>query len=151
LTIPHLRELFGCEVGLSDHTMGIAVSVASIALGATVIEKHYTLSRADGGVDSAFSIETAELEQLVTESQRAWQALGKVSYGPTESEKKSNQYRRSLYVVQDIKAGDALTRDNVRAIRPGLGLPPKYLELMLGRTVNCDIKRGTALTWECLR
>ena len=150
LTIPHLRELFGCEVGLSDHTMGVGVSVASVALGACVIEKHFPLSRADGGVDSAFSMEPAEMAQLVWESERAWQALGKVSYGPTEVEKKSLQYRRSLYVVQDIKAGDVLTRENVRAIRPGLGLPTKYLEQVLGKSVNQDVKRGTALGWGLL-
>ena len=150
LTIPHLRELFGCEVGLSDHTMGVGVSVASVALGATVIEKHFTLSRADGGVDSAFSMEPAEMAQLVVESGKAWQALGQVSYGPTEAEKKSLQYRRSLYVVRDIKAGEVLTKENVRAIRPGLGLPTKYLEEVLGKTVNQDIPRGTALGWRML-
>ncbi len=147
LTIPHLRELFDCEVGLSDHTMGIGVSVASVALGATVIEKHFTLNRADGGVDSTFSLEPAEMAQLVVETERAWQALGGVSYGPTETEKKSLQFRRSLYVVQDLKAGDVLTRENVRAIRPGLGLPTKYLEQVLGKAVKQDVKRGTALTW----
>jgi N-acetylneuraminate synthase len=150
LTIPHLRELFGCEVGLSDHTMGIGVSVASIALGATVIEKHFTLSRADGGVDSTFSMEPDEMSQLVAETERARQALGEVSYGFTEAEKKSLQYRRSLYVVQDIKAGETLTRKNVRAIRPGMGLPTKYLETILGRTVTRDIKRGTAVQWRLL-
>lgn len=150
LTIPHLRELFGCEVGLSDHTMGVGVSVASVALGAAVIEKHFTLSRADGGVDSAFSMEPAEMAQLVVETERAWQALGHVAYGPTEAEKKSLQYRRSLYVVQDLKAGDVLTKENLRAIRPGLGLPTKYLEQILGKAVNHDVKRGTGLTWELL-
>ena len=150
LTIPHLRELFGCEVGLSDHTMGIGVSVASVALGATVIEKHFTLSRADGGVDSTFSMEPAEMTQLVVETERAWQALGQVSYGPTDAEKKSIQFRRSLYVVQDIKAGDVLTRENVRAIRPGLGLPTKYLEQMLGCRINRDVTRGTPLDWDFL-
>ena len=150
LTIPHLRELFGCEVGLSDHTMGIGVSVASVALGATVIEKHFTLNRADGGVDSTFSMEPSEMAQLVVETERAWQALGQVSYGPTEAEKKSIQFRRSLYVVQDLKAGDVLTRGNVRAIRPGLGLPTKYFELVMGKTVRRDVKRGTALRWELL-
>lgn len=150
LTIPHLRELFGCEVGLSDHTMGLGVSVASVALGATVIEKHFTLDRADGGVDSTFSMEPAEMAHLVRETERAWQALGQVNYGPTEAEKKSTQFRRSLYVVQDLKAGAVLTRENVRAIRPGLGLPPKYLEQVLGKTVKQDIKRGTALGWGLL-
>jgi len=150
LTIPHLRELFGCEVGLSDHTMGLGVSVASVALGATVIEKHFTLNRADGGVDSTFSMEPNEMAQLVAETERAWQALGQISYGPTEAEKKSLQYRRSLYIVQDMKAGDVLTKDNVHAIRPGLGLPPKYLDVMLGKIVKRDVVRGTAITFELL-
>jgi pseudaminic acid synthase len=146
-TIPHLRTLFDCEVGLSDHTMGVGVAVASIALGATVIEKHFTLRRADGGVDSAFSMEPEEFAQLVVETERAWQALGRVAYGPTDVEKKSLQYRRSLYVVQDLKAGEVFTRENLRAIRPGLGLPPQYLEQVLGKTVKMDVKRGTALRW----
>ena len=150
LTIPHMRELFNCEVGLSDHTMGIGVSVASVALGATVIEKHFTLNRADGGVDSTFSMEPAEMSQLVIESERAWQALGKVSYGPTEAEKKSIVFRRSLYVVQDLKAGDLLTKGNVRAIRPGLGLPTKYLKQVLGKQVKHDVKRGTGLSWDLI-
>jgi N-acetylneuraminate synthase len=147
-TIPDLRARFGCEVGLSDHTMGTAVAVAAVALGATVIEKHLTLARADGGVDSTFSMEPAEMAQLVTESARAWQALGRVSYGPTEAETPSLQFRRSLYVVADLKAGDALTADNVRAIRPGLGLAPKHLEQVLGRRAAVDIRRGTPLRWE---
>ncbi len=150
LTIPHMRELYGCEVGLSDHTMGVGVSVASVALGATVIEKHFTLNRADGGVDSTFSMEPAEMAQLVLETERAWQALGQVSYGATEAEKKSIVFRRSLYAVQDLKAGDVLTTDNVRAIRPGLGLPTKYLDVVLGKVVRQDVKRGTALDWSLL-
>jgi len=150
LTIPHLRELFDCEVGLSDHTMGVGVSVASVALGATVIEKHFTLNRADGGVDSVFSMEPAEMAQLVMETKRAWQALGRVSYGPMVVEKGWLQHRRSLYVVQDLKSGEVLTKDNVRAIRPGLGLPTKYLEQVLGKTVKQDVKRGTALGWGLL-
>jgi pseudaminic acid synthase len=147
LTIPHMRELFGCEVGLSDHTMGVGVSVASVALGATVIEKHFTLKRDDGGVDSAFSMEPLELAQLLIETERAWQALGKVSYGVTEAEKKSIVFRRSLYAVKDMKAGDILTKENVRAIRPGLGLPTKYLGVVLGRRVSKDLLRGTPLDW----
>ena len=148
LTIPHMRELFGCEVGLSDHTMGVGVSVASVALGATVIEKHFTLNRADGGVDCTFSMEPAEMEHLVVETERAWQSLGKVSYGPTEAEKKSLLFRRSLYVVQDIQEGDVLTRENMRAIRPGLGISAKYYEVLLGKRVNKDVKRGIALSWQ---
>ena len=148
LTIPHLRELFGCEVGLSDHTMGVGVSVASVALGATVIEKHFTLNRAEGGVDSAFSLEPAEMNQLVVETQRAWEALGQVTYGPTAAEEKSLLHRRTLYVVKDLKAGDVLTKDNVRAIRPGLGLPTKYLEQVLGKKVNKPVSRGTGLRWD---
>lgn len=147
-TIPHMRELFGCEVGLSDHTMGTGAAVAAVALGATVIEKHFTLRRADGGVDSAFSMEPEELAQLVIESERAWQALGSVRYGALEAERSSIQFRRSLYVVKDIRAGDLLTRDNVRAIRPGRGLPTKYLQDVLGRAVKSDVKRGTALAWD---
>lgn len=150
LTIPHMRELFDCEVGLSDHTMGLGVSVASVALGATVIEKHFTLKRADGGVDSAFSLEPAEMTHLVEESERAWQALGKVCYGVTEAEKKSIVFRRSLYVVKDLKAGDILTKDNVRAIRPGLGLPTKYMDLVIGKIVKKNVTRGTALSWGLL-
>ncbi len=150
LTIPHLRELFGCEVGLSDHTMGVGVSVASVALGATVVEKHFTLNRADGGVDSAFSMEPSEMTQLVKETGSAWQALGQVSYGPTSAEKKSLQYRRSLYVVQDIKAGEVLTLENLRAIRPGLGLPPKYLHQVLGKKVSRNIPKGYAFSLDMI-
>jgi pseudaminic acid synthase len=150
LTIPHMRELFGCEVGLSDHTMGIGVSVASIALGATVIEKHFTLNRADGGVDSTFSMEPAEMASLVVESGRAWQALGKVAYGPTEKEKKSLVFRRSLYIVEDIKAGEILTHKNLRSIRPGLGLPPKYLSALIGRKLKKNAYKGTAMSWDLL-
>ncbi|MCG6152981.1 pseudaminic acid synthase [Leptospira bandrabouensis] len=148
LTIPHLRELFGCEVGLSDHTMGIGVSVASVALGAVVIEKHFTLNREDGGVDSTFSMEPKEMKALVIETERAWQSLGKINYGPTEKEKASLVFRRSLYVVEDIKAGDMITEKNVRSIRPGLGLPPKFFDLVMGKRVNQDVKRGTGLSWE---
>ncbi|MFH1263275.1 MAG: pseudaminic acid synthase [Pseudomonadota bacterium] len=150
LTIPHLRELFGCEVGLSDHTTGIGVALASVALGATMIEKHFTLKRSDGGVDSAFSIEPAELTQLVSETERTWQALGKVSYGATEAEKKSVQFRRSLYIVRDMKAGEPLTKENLRAIRPGLGLPTKYYDTLLGKKIVKDVKRGTPVDWGLL-
>lgn len=147
-TIPHLRALFDCEVGISDHTMGTGVSVASVALGATVIEKHFTLRRADGGVDSSFSMEPNEMRSLVEESRRAWESLGAVRYGPTEAEIKSLQFRRSLYITQDVEAGELLTDRNVRAIRPGMGLEPKYLPLVLGKPSKIAVKRGTPLSWD---
>ncbi|NWF37926.1 pseudaminic acid synthase [Mariprofundus sp. NF] len=150
LTIPHMRELFDCEVGLSDHTMGVGVSVASVALGATVIEKHFTLSRADGGVDSAFSMEPAEMKLLAVESDRAWQALGNIRYGTTEKEKQSLLFRRSIYIAENLKAGDVLTSRNLRCIRPGMGLPPKYYDVLLGNRVNQDVRRGTPMSWDFL-
>jgi len=150
LTLPDMREKFGCEVGLSDHTGGIGVAVASVALGAVAIEKHFTLRRADGGVDATFSLEPDELRALVEETQRAAQGLGAVSYGPTPAEAKSLQFRRSLYVVRDLRAGEALTADNLRAIRPGLGLPPKHLPELLGRRVKRDVRKGTPMSWELL-
>lgn len=146
-TIPHMGELFDVQVGLSDHTLGIGVAVASVALGATVVEKHFTLARADGGVDSAFSLEPAEMEQLVIETKRAWQSLGKVSYDITEAEKKSRQFRRSLYVSEDIRKGEKLTTRNLRIIRPGKGLAPHYYDLFLGQQVLRDVKRGTPINW----
>ena len=151
LTIPHMRELFGCKVGLSDHTLGIGAAVASVALGAAAIEKHFTLSRADGGVDSAFSMEPEEMAQLVRECESAAQALGCVSYDVQEQEKKSLQFRRSLYIVEDMKKGDRITEKNMRSIRPGLGLAPKYYEMVLGMRANCDIKQGTPLIWELVK
>jgi pseudaminic acid synthase len=151
LTIPDMRERFGCEVGLSDHTAGVGVAVASVALGARVIEKHFTLRRADGGVDSAFSLEPEEMARLVEESERAWLAMGAVSYGPTASERASIQFRRSLYIVADLKAGEVLTADNVRAIRPGFGLPTRHLADVLGRVVRRDVPKGTAIDWELLQ
>ena len=145
----HRRAVvFDCQVGLSDHTMGIGAAVASVAIGATMIEKHFTLNRADGGVDAAFSIEPDEMRTLVDETKRAWQALGKIIYGPTEKEKKSLVFRRSLYIVQDMKKGDVFTRENLRAIRPGLGLSPKYYEMLLGKRVKTNVKRGTAMSWD---
>lgn len=151
VTIPHMREMFGCQVGLSDHTMGVGVSVASVALGATVIEKHFTLARADGGVDSSFSLEPSELHSLVVETERAWQALGCIRYGAIGTEKKSLQFRRSLYVVEDIKAGEVLEKRHVRAIRPGLGLPTCRLDELLGLRVVRDVARGTPLAWDLFR
>ena len=149
-TIPHMRELFNCEVGLSDHTLGIGVAVTSGALGASVIEKHFTLSRADGGVDAAFSLEPDEMAQLVRECRSAALAMGEVCYKIAEQEKKSLRFRRSLYIVEDMKAGDVITAENMRRIRPGLGLSPKYYEAVLGRRVKCDVARGTALSWDVL-
>ena len=146
-TLPHLRELFGCEVGLSDHTMGVGASVAAVALGATVVEKHFTLSREQGGVDASFSLEPAELASLVTETERAWQALGQVHYGPTDAERKSLVFRRSLYVVQDMAPGELFTSANVRAIRPGLGLAPRHVDAVLGHRARQAIARGTPLAW----
>ena len=149
-TIPHMKELFNTQVGLSDHTLGNGVAVASIALGAMVIEKHFTLSRADGGVDAAFSLEPAELKQLVRDAQAAYTGLGHISYEVTDEEKPSLVFRRSLYIVEDMKAGDIITAENMRSIRPGLGLAPKYYDLVLGRKVKCDVARGTALSFDLL-
>jgi N-acetylneuraminate synthase len=150
-TIAHMRELFGCEVGLSDHTMGIGTAIAAVAFGATVVEKHFTLSRADGGVDSAFSLEPEELASLVVETERAWQALGEVRYGPTAAEEKARTRRRSLYIAEDLEPGDVLTTTNLRRIRPGHGLAPKFLDVLLGRRVTRAVKRGTPVTWDLIR
>lgn len=150
-TIPHMRALFGCEVGLSDHTMGCGVSVAATAFGATVIEKHFTLSRSDGGVDAAFSMEPHELRQLRDETERAWQCVGEVRYGPTDAEIKSLNFRRSLYIARDMKAGETLTKDNVRSVRPGFGLSAANLDRVMGMRVQHDAKCGTPLTWDLLR
>ncbi len=144
-TIPHLRELFGCQVGLSDHTMGVGVAVAAVALGATVIEKHFTLSRADGGVDSAFSLEPQELAALVEESERAWQALGEVAYGPTEAERNSLQFRRSIYVAADIAEGEKFTAENLRIVRPGDGAPPSLMKLLIGKRAKGPFLKGEPL------
>ena len=149
-TIPHMRAMFGCEVGLSDHTMGCGVAVAATALGATVIEKHFTLRRADGGVDASFSMEPHEFRQLREETERAWQALGQVRYGPTPAEEKSLVFRRSLYVGRDLKAGEALEGDALRCVRPGHGLAPKYKEVVQGRRVARDAPAGTPVTWDLL-
>ena len=149
-TIPDLRRRFGCQVGISDHTMGIGVAIGAVALGATVIEKHFTLRREDGGVDSTFSMEPSELRQLVIESDRVWQSIGSVSYGPTESEKTSLVFRRSIYIVEDVKRGDLISELNIRRIRPGLGLPPKHIDEVIGRRFSTDAKRGTPLEWDLI-
>ncbi|WP_078430400.1 pseudaminic acid synthase [Alkalihalobacterium alkalinitrilicum] len=150
LTIPHMRELFQCQVGLSDHTMGVGTAVASVALGSTVIEKHFTLSRADGGVDSTFSLEPDEMQLLVIETKRAWESLGSVHYGSSQEEKVSLQYRRSLFASQDIKAGEVFTKSNLRIIRPGNGLEPKYYDVLLGKQVKVDVKKGTPVSWDLI-
>lgn len=148
LTIPHMRELFGCEVGLSDHTMGVGAAVAAVAHGATVIEKHFTLRRADGGVDSAFSLEPEEIAMLVTETERAWQSLGTVRYGPLSLERASLVFRRSIYVSRDVAVGEILTPENLRIVRPGDGLAPKYYDILLGRRASRDLKAGTPADWD---
>lgn len=146
-TIPHMRERFNCEVGLSDHTMGVGVSVAAVALGATVIEKHFTLARAEGGVDSAFSLEPAELRSLVAETRAAWQSRGEVSYGPSAgSESGSVQFRRSLYFVRDLEPGERIDATAVRAIRPGHGIAPKHLVDIVGRRVIRQVVRGSPVS-----
>lgn len=150
LTIPHMQKLFNYPIGLSDHTMGIGAAVAAIALGACFIEKHFTLSRADGGVDSAFSMEPEEMRQLVIETERAWQALGQISYSPGEQESKSLKFRRSLYIAQDMAVGEILTPENLRIVRPGYGLEPKYYEVLLGKKINRAVKKGTPLSWDLM-
>lgn len=147
-TIPDLRLRFGCQVGISDHTLGIGVALGAVALGATVIEKHFTLRREDGGVDSAFSVEPPELRQLVVESKRVWESIGSVSYGPTEAEMISLIHRRSIYVVEDVVIGDVISKLNVRRIRPGLGLPPKHFDDVLGHRFSKNVKCGTPLAWD---
>jgi len=150
LTIPHMRQLFNCFTGLSDHTGGIGAAIASVALGSRVIEKHFTLNRKDGGVDSAFSIEPSELESLVIESERAWQALGQISYDVLKEENASLRFKRSIYVVKDIQAGEVYTNENIRIIRPGDGLEPKYFDRVIGKKAKSDLSRGTPLTWEII-
>jgi len=148
LTIPHMKDLFDCQIGLSDHTMGIGAAVAAVALGARVLEKHFTLRRADGGVDSSFSLEPEELKNLVIESERAFLSMGKVNYILSEKEQKSLQYKRSLYVVEPMKAGDVFSEKNVRSIRPSNGLHTRYYDEILGKTATQAIEAGTALSWE---
>ena len=147
-TIPHLREMFGFQVGLSDHTLGIGVPCAAAALGATVIEKHFTLKRSDGGVDATFSLEPHEFAALVEESERAWASVGNILYGGAEVEQSSLKFRRSLYIARNLKEGDTLTEENLRVVRPGYGLAPKYIDVLLGRKINQDLKAGTAMKWE---
>ncbi|MEI6420825.1 MAG: pseudaminic acid synthase, partial [Lentisphaerota bacterium] len=149
-TIPDLAKKFGVLPGLSDHSKGIAVSIAAVSMGACVVEKHLTLRRDDGGVDSAFSLEPEEFAAMVKECKQAWEALGSVSYGPTESEIPSLRGRRSLYFSRDLQAGDALTPENVRSIRPGLGLPPKHYNEVMGKKVKSAVTKGTPLSWNII-
>ncbi|MCT1429365.1 pseudaminic acid synthase [Brachybacterium muris] len=149
-TIPDMRERFGVDVGLSDHTLGIGVPLAAIAFGAVVVEKHVTLSRDGGGVDAAFSLEPSELATLVEESERAFRAIGSVHYGPTEGEQGAMLRRRSLYFVEDIREGDVVTDKHVRSIRPGKGLAPKHLDEVLGKRAARNVSLGTPVSWELL-
>lgn len=150
-TIPDIRDRFNCSVGLSDHTMGVGTSIAAIALGAIVIEKHFTLNRADGGVDSQFSLEPHELESLVTESERAWLSLGTINYGGTASESKSKMFRRSLYFVKPMKAGDIITDDCIKSLRPNLGLALNKKASILGKSVIQDIPYGTPVSLDHIK
>ena len=148
LTIPHMRELFNCEVGLSDHTMGIGAPIAAVAHGATLIEKHFTLDRSEGGVDSEFSLEPQEMKSLIIETKRAWQALGKISYDVTKNEKNSLKFKRSIFITEDIRKNEIISSKNIRIIRPGNGLNPKYYDLLIGRKVKNSIKKGTPASWD---
>lgn len=149
-TIPHLAQLFDCQVGLSDHTAGIGVAVASVVLGASVIEKHFVLDRSEGGVDAEFSLQPEEFSALVKECKRAAVALGKVTYGGTAKEQASRKYRRSLYISADMQPGDIFTAANLRSVRPGLGLEPKYLPMLLGKPIKKAASKGTPMSWELL-
>ena len=149
-SIPAMQKNFNCHVGLSDHTLGIGAAIASVALGARVIEKHVTLKRSDGGVDSAFSLEPEELAELVSQSATAQQSIGQVSFGPTEAELSSLRFRRSIYVVKPVKKGETVSRDNIRVIRPGGGLAPKHIDTVLGKTYSDDYEQGTPFSWDML-
>jgi len=146
--IPVMREAFGVPVGLSDHTMGIGAAVASVAFGSVLVEKHVTMSREEGGVDSAFSLEPDELAALVRETKVAWQALGEPRIGAREAEREGLRFRRSLFVVEDVKAGDAVTAANVRSIRPANGLPPDAFSLVESKRFTRDVERGTPMSWD---
>lgn len=147
-TIGHMKDLFGLQVGISDHTLGIGVPLAAVALGATVVEKHITLKRSDGGVDSAFSLEPEEFGLLVSESAKARKAIGKVKYGPVKKEQGVLKFRRSLYFVKDMKKGDIVSEGDIRSLRPGEGISPKYFDIVMGKKVNKDIKIGEPVLWK---
>ena len=150
LTIPHMSKLLNCHIGLSDHSLGTGVAVASVALGAVMIEKHFTVSRKDKGVDSEFSMEPHEFKKMVIDTEVAWSALGEIRYGATNNEN-SNLSRRSLYIVKDMKKGEIITKENVRSIRPGYGLPVKYFDDILGMKVTKDVLRGTRLSFDLVK
>jgi len=149
-TIPDLSERFGLVTGLSDHTLDTAVAVASVGLGARVIEKHFTLDRGGGGPDDSFSLEPAEFARLCRDVRTAWQALGKVDYGLKSSERGNALFRRSLYFVKDLRRGEQVSEDAIRSIRPGFGLAPKYFKDVVGRQVTQDLRAGTAVSWALL-
>tara|TARA_B100000427_G_C15520008_1_gene599892 strand:- start:3884 stop:4927 length:1044 start_codon:yes stop_codon:yes gene_type:complete len=150
-TIPSMRRIFDCEVGLSDHTMGIGVACAAISSEATIIEKHFTLDREDGGVDSTFSLEPKELEQLVIETERAWQSKGKVKFGGTKAEEKPRERRRSLYFMKDLQKGHRLKEADIKRVRPGNGLEPKYQQIIVGMKITKDVKEGEPITWKSFK
>jgi len=150
LTIQHMKDMLDCQIGLSDHTLGMGVAVASVALGAVMVEKHFTISRKEGGVDSVFSMEPDEFSQMVIETNIAWKAKGFICYGPIGSEN-SNLSRRSLYIVKDINRGEKLTKQNIRSIRPGYGLAAKHINTVLGMKATSDIKRGTRMSWDLVK
>lgn len=149
-TIPVMRDVFNCHIGLSDHTMGVGSPIAATALGARVIEKHFTLRRADGGVDSAFSLEPEEFKTMVTETERAFLAMGQVQFNVQEVEKKSLKFKRSVFIEKNIQPGEEFTVDNIRVVRPGYGLPPKFFDLVIGRKASKALERGQPLTWDDL-
>lgn len=149
-TIPHMSSAFGCHVGISDHTLGLGASAAAVALGAVFVEKHLTLSRSDGGVDAAFSMEPSEFGLLVDEVERIWRSLGGITYGPTDDDRGSLRFRRSVYAAADIAEGEALTARNMRIVRPGFGLHPRYFDMLIGRRVTRFVSKGTPIDWDLL-
>ncbi len=150
LTIPNMKKIFGCEIGISDHTLGIGASIAAVSHGASIIEKHFILNRKSGGVDSSFSLEPNEMKSLVIESKRAWESLGKISYGATVGEKKSVQFRRSLYIAENMKKGEFFNSKNLRIVRPGFGIEPKYYGKIIGKKIKKNAKKGTPVSWNLI-
>ena len=149
-TITDMIERFGLVTGLSDHTLDNTTAITSVAMGASIIEKHFTLDRTGGGPDDSFSLEPAELTALCRDAKTAWQALGHVDYGRKSSEQGNVKFRRSLYFVKDMKAGEIVTRDTVRSVRPGFGLSPKHFDAVMGKCINRDVSAATPITWDVL-